>query len=198
MKPAILQEEVQEFIRDFDGDIATLAFKGSPFPNIPITELLEQIDGYRKTEKKLALWHRTPGIYFPKKINLEQCSSQVTAEYKASLVSGTSLADITGGFGVDVHYFASGIDKVFHFEQDEHLSLIAKHNFKVLEDANVQTQCIDGLKGIADRTFDVIYADPARRHSSKGKVFLLEDCQPDIIGNFDFIFERCHQFLLKT
>ncbi|MBX2829453.1 MAG: class I SAM-dependent methyltransferase, partial [Flavobacteriaceae bacterium] len=47
-------------------------------------------------------------------------------------------------------------------------------------------------------TFDVIYADPARRHSSKGKVFLLEDCQPDIIGNFDFIFERCHQFLLKT
>ena len=129
---AILKEDVQDFIRGFNGDTTALAFKGSPFPGISTAELIEQIEGCRKTEKKLPLWHATPGIYYPKKINLEQCSSEITAQYKASLVSGNSLADITGGLGVDVNYFASTFESVHHFEQDAHLSTIAAHNFKAL------------------------------------------------------------------
>ncbi|MDC8004165.1 class I SAM-dependent methyltransferase [Aureisphaera galaxeae] len=198
MNPAILQEDVQDFIKSFGGDTTALAFKGSPFPNVPITELIEQIVGYRKAEKKLPNWHHSPGIYYPHKLNLEQCSSETTAKYKASLVKGNSLVDITGGFGVDVYHFASHFEKVYHFEQDERLSAIAKHNFNALGIHNVATECVDGLKGIQDHTFDVIYTDPARRHASKGKVFFLKDCEPDVVSHLDFLLERCDTLLLKT
>ena len=105
MNTAILQPEVQKFIHEYEGEISKLAFSGSPFPNVSIQELLEQIDSRRKIKDKLSTWYTTSNIYFPPKLNLEQTSSELTAKYKSRLVQGSKMADITGGFGIDSYYF---------------------------------------------------------------------------------------------
>jgi hypothetical protein len=113
---ALLNSEIQDFIQNFEGDVSKLAFAGSPFETVTVKELMQQIEGRKKTEKKLPMWFETPNILFPPKLNLEQTSSEITAKYKASLVKGETLADITGGFGIDSFYFSGKFSAVDHFE----------------------------------------------------------------------------------
>lgn len=194
----LLHSNEQEFIRTYQGEVTTLALKGSPFKNIPTVELIQQIEGFRKTKQKLSIWHEVEGIYYPPKIHLEQTSSQTTAAYKASLVQGDSLADLTGGYGIDGYYFSKSFDQVHHFEQNELLSKIAKHNFELLDSSNVSCFMGDSLEGIKNKTYHTIYIDPARRHKSKGKVFFLKDCEPNVVTHFDYIMERCETMMVKT
>ena len=195
---ALLNNEVQDFIKNFEGDVSKLAFAGSPFENVSVQELMQQIESRKKIEKKLPTWFETRNILFPPKLNLEQTSSEITAKYKASLVKGKSLADITGGFGVDSFFFSEKISTVHHFEINKALSEIAKNNFELFSKANVQCFSEDGLNAVLSKKYDVVYADPSRRHDSKGKVFFLKDCQPNIPENISEILNHCDQFLLKT
>lgn len=195
---SLLNKEVQLFIRNFEGEISKLAFAGSPFENITPQELMQQIETRKRAEKKLPKWFETPNILFPPKINLEQTSSEITAKYKASLVNGKTLADITGGFGVDSYFFSEKFNITHHFETNETLSELAKHNFEVFEKQNIHCFAEDGLQAVLNNKYDVIYADPSRRHDSKGKVFFLKDCEPNIPDNISEIVNQCDQFLLKT
>lgn len=194
---SILNTEVQDFIRNFEGEISKLAFRGSPFETVSIQELLQQIESRSRIEKKLPTWFSTRDILYPPKLNLEQTSSEITSEYKASLVKGELIADITGGFGVDSYYFSEKFPEVHHFELNESLSEIVRHNFQVLG-RNIKCFNEDGLKAVLNKKYSVIYADPSRRHDSKGKVFFLKDCQPNIPNNIDEILSNCEVFLLKT
>ncbi|MBB6680414.1 class I SAM-dependent methyltransferase [Aequorivita sp. 609] len=194
---SILNTEVQDFIRNFEGEISKLAFSGSPFETVSIQELLQQIESRSRIEKKLPTWFSTRDILYPPKLNLEQTSSEITSEYKASLVKGELIADITGGFGVDSYYFSEKFPEVHHFELNESLSEIVRHNFQVLG-RNIKCFNEDGLKTVLNKKYPVIYADPSRRHDSKGKVFFLKDCQPNIPNNIDEILSNCEVFLLKT
>lgn len=195
---ALLNSEIQDFIQNFEGDVSKLAFAGSPFETVTIKELMQQIEGRKKTEKKLPTWFETPNILFPPKLNLEQTSSEITAKYKASLVKGETLADITGGFGIDSFYFSEKFSAVNHFEINPELSEIAAHNFEVFSIKNISCFCENGLQAVSKNKYSVIYADPSRRHESKGKVFFLKDCQPNIPENISEILNNCDQFLLKT
>ena len=195
---SLLNTTVQKFIRDFDGDVSKLAFAGSPFEDVAVQELIQQIESRKRIEKKLPTWFKTSNILFPPKLNLEQTSSETTAAYKASIVAGDLIADITGGFGVDSYFFSEKFKNVHHFETNESLSNLAAHNFKVLGKENVVCSAEDGLKAALSNKYDVIYADPSRRHDSKGKVFFLKDCLPDIPGNIPEILANCNTFLLKT
>ena len=194
---SLLNTDVQEFIKNFKGDFSKLAFSGSPFVNVSIQELLQQIESRNKIEKKLPTWFKTTNILYPPKLNLEQTSSEFTAKYKSSLVEGYSMADITGGFGIDSYFFAENFPKVHHFELNKQLSELAQHNFNVF-DKNIQCFNQDGLKAALNGHYGVIYADPSRRHDSKGKVFFLKDCQPNIPENIFEILTHCEFFLLKT
>lgn len=159
---------------------------------------MAQIESRNKTEKKLPTWFNTPKIIFPPKLNLEQTSSEISAKYKAGLVIGETLADITGGYGVDSFYFADHFSKVHHFETNEELSEMAKHNFEIFGKNNITCFAKDGLKAVIKGRYNVVYADPSRRHNSKGKVFYLRDCQPNIPENITEILNHCEVFLLKT
>lgn len=194
---ALLNSEVQNFIKNFKGEVSKLAFAGSPFKDITVQELMQQIESRKKAEKKLPTWFKTPNILYPPKLNLEQTSSEITAKYKVSLVNGESLADITGGFGVDSFFFSEKFSSIHHFETNQTLSEIARHNSEVF---GKQLACFseDGLKAALKKDYDVIYADPSRRHDSKGKVFFLKDCQPNIPENISELLNHCNQFLLKT
>lgn len=198
MNQAILNTQVQEFIKNFKGSITKLALSGSPFPNISSLELIQQIESRNAIEKKLPTWFTAQHIYYPPKLNLEQTSSEMTAKYKASLVHGTTIADLTAGFGVDGYYFSKNFTEVSCFEINSELSEISRHNFKTLQIENVSCFAENGLEGIQGIFFDVIYLDPSRRHDSKGRVFYLKDCEPNVTENIPFLFKHCKTILLKT
>ncbi len=201
MNKAILNKEVQKFIHgNLGGDLSKLILKGSPFPEVSIQEIAAQISGLQKAKQKLPTWFRTKNIVFPPNINLEQTSSEVTAEYKASLISGTSLVDLTGGFGIDSYYLSKKAERLVHCEINPDLSAIAAHNFEQLGSKNIETFCGDGLDYLKsiDENFDWIYLDPARRDDYGGKVFLLDQCTPDVPENMNLLFNKADHILIKT
>ncbi|MCK7590894.1 class I SAM-dependent methyltransferase [Subsaxibacter sp. CAU 1640] len=201
MNKSILNNEIQVFINNnLNSDISTLAFKGTSFQNVDTKELIEQIESKKKSEKKLPTWFQSENVYYPNKLNIEQTSSEVTAQYKASIIDGKSIIDITGGFGIDSFYFSKKFDAVYHCEINEELSEIVKHNYQELGITNVFTHAVDGIEYLkkSDDFYDWIYIDPSRRHENKGKVFFLNDCLPDVPSELDSLFEFSNNILIKT
>lgn len=198
MNNPLLHPEIQEFLFSYIEDTSKLAFAGSPFPDVSMPQLLGQIESRRAIEKKLPAWFTTKNILYPPKLNLEQTSSEATASYKATLAVGKTLADITGGFGIDTFYFAEKFEHVTHFEKNKTLSQLAVHNFEVFAKRNISCKAKDGLQGISKDTFDVIYVDPSRRNESKGKVFFLDHCEPNVPKQLAYLLDRCKTLLVKT
>ncbi|MEP3209467.1 MAG: class I SAM-dependent methyltransferase [Maribacter sp.] len=178
----------------------SVLLKKPVFKGISQQELAQQIEGRKKCQKKLPTWFETPGIYFPKKVNIEQTSSEISAEYKSNIVNGDSLVDVTGGFGIDSYYFSKKVGAIFHCEIDQELHEIASHNLKSLGIKNIQTYQENGLDFLRNsvQDFDWIYLDPSRRNQIKGKVFQLSDCEPNIVENLDLLFSKSENILLKT
>ena len=201
MNKNILKPDNQYFIRNKNNtDISSLLLKKVNLPNVSHYELAEQIEARNKCEKKLPLWYKTNEIYYPNKLNIEQTSSEKTASYKAEIVSGKSLIDLTGGFGIDCYYFSKKIDKITHCEIDENLSDIVKHNYSKLNCSNINTITCDGIDYLKNspQTYDWIYIDPSRRHDLKGKVFLLNDCLPNVPEHLNILFRKANHILIKT
>ncbi len=198
----ILHTEVQDYIFEKSNntkDLAKLILAGSPFENVSIQELAQQINGRSKAKKKIPLWYQTRGIYYPPTLNLEQTSSEATAIYKSNLVFGDTLIDLTGGLGIDDYYFSKTMKNVIHCELNGELSKIAAHNFKILGADNIKLYADDGLKVLESLdAVDWIYIDPSRRNDHKGKVFFLEDCLPDVPSHLDFLFSKTNNILIKT
>lgn len=197
----ILQPEIQQFISENgSANINQLALKKNPFPEISYSVLLNQIAAKQKAKDKLPTWFHAKNIIYPEKISIEQTSSEITAKYKASLVNGTSLIDLTGGFGVDDYYFSKAVEKVIHCEINPELFEIVKHNYKQLKINNIE--CFSGDSAILlkdlDQKFDTIYIDPSRRNNAKGKVFMLADCLPNVVELQDFYFTYSNKILVKT
>ena len=201
MNKKILHTEVQNWLTEkLNSEITKLILKGSPFEDITINELVEQLESRKKAEKKLPNWFNTPNIYYPKKLSIEQTSSEQTGEYKANLISGDTLIDLTAGFGVDDSYLAKQFKQVISCEINEELAEIAAHNFKILNIPNITYKAIDGVNLLnkENTRYDWIYLDPARRNDSKGKVFLLEDCLPNVPAIIELLFSRSNNILIKT
>jgi len=196
----MLHSDVQVFInKNLKTDIPGLVLKGSPFDDIRIHDLANQILSKSKCRTKLPHWFVTAGIYYPKPINIEQTSSEITAQYKASLVSGKSLVDLTGGFGVDSYFLAQIVEQLTHCEIDPELSTIASHNFAVFGVKQINCLPVDGISFLqtTPEKFDWLFVDPSRRSDLKGKVFLLEDCIPNIIDHLDLMLSKSKQLLIK-
>lgn len=200
MNEEILDDAVQNYINlNLIGDVNKIALSKSPFKNISAAELANQISAKKKAERKLPTWFSTEKIYYPPTLSIEQTSSEVTAKYKSRLAKGDTLIDLTGGFGIDAYYFSKTVSKVTHCEINQDLSAIAKHNAECLIVKNINFQAVNGLEYLENNqlTYDTIYIDPARR-AEKGKVFLLKDCTPDVISNFDKIISRTERLIIKT
>ncbi|MBE7693240.1 THUMP-like domain-containing protein [Tenacibaculum finnmarkense] len=208
MNTTILHENVQQFISEnLQSNITKLILKGSPFKNVTIQELSNQIVSKIKAKDKLPNWFLTNHIYYPAKISIEQTSSEETAIYKKNLLTGLLskssaqlLIDITGGFGVDAFYFSKYFKQVIHAEINKELSKIVTYNYQQLAVKNIQTVAINGLDYLKETSqkFDCIYIDPSRRDDVKGKVFLLKDCLPNVPENIDFLFTKSDIILIKN
>ena len=197
----ILNPEIQQFIDSQLGvSIPQLALQKNPFPDIEWITIVNQIEAKAKARTKLPTWYNAVNILYPSKISVEQTSSERTAEYKSSLLNGSSLIDLTGGFGVDDYFFAKTMKRVTHCEINSDLSDIVKHNFKQLRVTNIDCIAGDSSTTLQSSTekWDWIYIDPSRRNDAKGKVFMLKDCLPNVPENLDLYFEKSDAILIKT
>tara|TARA_R110000868_G_scaffold56488_5_gene174806 strand:+ start:19133 stop:20335 length:1203 start_codon:yes stop_codon:yes gene_type:complete len=201
LNKAILNIDIQDFINTNIGtDIATLLLKGTHFTKVETKDIVEQIEAKKKSKNKLPTWFSTKNIYYPNKLNIEQTSSELTADYKSKLIQGSSIIDITGGFGVDCYYFSKHFKKVVYCEIDKPLSSLVGYNYKLLGADNIETYNIDGIKYLiaSNKIFNWVYIDPLRRHDSKGKVFFLNDCLPNVPAQLGTLFKHTNNIMIKT
>lgn len=201
MDHSILTQVVQDFInQNISANITQLALQKNPFPETNWTLILQQIAAKQKAITKLPSWFKTPNIYYPSKVSVEQTSSEKTARYKSDLISGKNLIDLSGGFGVDDFYFAQRFLNVTHCEIDIDLSKIVQHNFEQMVVSNIE--CISGDSEVTltnlNKSFDWLYIDPSRRNEAKGKVFMLKDCLPNVPEKLDFYYRFTSNLMIKT
>lgn len=194
----ITDKAVQNFINDnLHQDCHSLLLKQSPFEGVEMQSIVEQINGRKIARKKLPFLLQ-PNIIFPPKINLEQTSSQVVAEYKSQFFSGKSFIDLTCGFGIDAYFLSQKFDETILVEQDKSLLKIVEHNWRFLgRKAKFIHQKLEIFLNENHEKFDLIYLDPARRDNDKRKVFLLEDLSPNILEIQEKLLKISNKILIK-
>ncbi|WP_313600458.1 class I SAM-dependent methyltransferase [Epilithonimonas vandammei] len=178
----LISSDIQNYInQNLNSDLTKLLLKKSPFPDVTMQEIVQQIKGRKTAEKKFPFLTKE-GVVFPPNLNLEQASSQSTAEYKSQTLSGKSFLDLTCGFGIDAYFLSKNFDEVTLIEQNSELISIVKHNWKTLvRKANFINENLEKFLENSQQKFDVIYLDPARRDQQNKKKFLLEDLSPNLL-----------------
>lgn len=207
-------------------DVNEVALEGCRCRDVNLPFALEQIAGWQQARKKVPSWAQCEGIVFPPHLNMEQCSSQTTAEYKCRLMrrlmqpilQGDVLVDLTGGLGVDFSFLSSLFKHSFYVEREPLLCNLAQHNFKCLRLSGAQVVCSDGesylhsipsigreayFKGLCqDETecagsIRAIYVDPARRDKNGHRVFAIDACSPDVAALRDELFDKADIVMVK-
>jgi len=178
----ILDQEVRKYISaHLNTDLHSLLLKKSPFPEVTMQEIVQQIKGRQVAQKKFPFLLKE-GIIFPPQLSLEQSSSEKTAFYKSELLKGKKFIDLTSGFGIDAYYLSKNFSEITLVEQNTELLEIVEHNWTVLgKKATFINQKLEDFLSQNKETFDLMYLDPARRDNNKNKVFLLEDLSPNIL-----------------
>lgn len=179
---AELSPETLQFIRAHrTEDVRTLALQARKYPQVDMAAAVVQIAGWQIAEKKVPLWAQTEGIRYPAHLSMEQCSSEITARYKASWLKGDTMADLTGGLGVDCSFLARNFQRVDYVERQEVLCELARHNFPLLGLPQVTVHEADGVDYLQQmEPVDCLFLDPARRDSQGGKTVAIADCEPDV------------------
>lgn len=191
----LISPYIQNYInQNLNSDLNKLLLKKSPFPDVSMQEIVQQIKGKKTAEKKFPFLLKDT-IVFPPNLNLEQASSQSTAEYKAQNLQGKTFLDLTCGFGIDAYFLSKNFDEVTLVEQNPELISVVENNWKTLNrKANFINENLEiFLNGLREpqtdnniqiknqNKFDVVYLDPARRDQQNKKKFLLEDLSPDLL-----------------
>lgn len=191
--------ETLQFIREHRTDnVRDLALRASRYPGIDVQAAAEQIAGWQVARKKLPGWAQTEGIVYPKHLSMEQCSSEITARYKASLVRGDTFTDLTGGFGVDFVCMARNFREADYVERQEALCEQAVHNFPLLGLEDVRVHCADAVDYLkAMEPVDCLFLDPARRDSHGGKTVKIADCEPDVSALEPLLLEKGKRVMVK-
>ena len=171
--------------------------------------LLQQVDGRERTADKLPTFAAIEDWWYPVRLSCEQCSSELTAKYKAQIIhhpfeiTDGRFVDLTGGYGVDTYFLSDKFEHTDYVEQNAELCRIAEHNFsrptpslpKGKEISVHNTTAEEFLKTAG--AYDLIFADPARRDNHGGKVFLLADCTPNIVELLPELLKHGKRLLLK-
>lgn len=203
-----LAEFVQNHITD---DTTRLILDREKWSGIDMDIAVNCIESRRKLKGKVQEWYDNPELIFPKRLSAEQCSSSHTAAYKAEVADRIlradtgkdcySVADITGGLGVDSWYFSRKASRVLYNEMQPDLAEAARHNFTILgaENLEVSNICItDGREPVLQEFKpDLIYMDPARRGEGGKKVFLMEECSPDVLKLKENLFMIARHIMIK-
>jgi len=198
--PTGLTEAEIAFIREHrHANPGELVLKAAKFKGLDVRKLAAQIQSRQKALKKLPEWSANENLVFPPALSVEQCSSEATAHYKASVLSGNTLIDITGGMGIDCYYMSRSFAETHYFEQQPEVAATAAYNFAHLGASRIHAHAGESLHALREGlTADWLYADPARRDTNKEKVVRLADCTPDVAGNAPLLLNAAPHILIKT
>ena len=198
-------------------DVQQLALQRNRFPHLSDADfrfLLQQVEGYQRTCDKLPTLSALPDWWFPVRLSCEQCSSEATAGYKAEIVHSINLKpstldtliDLTAGYGIDTFHLAECAREAHYVERNAELCRIAEHNFALYRE-NIQvhnTTAESFLASLSGRPISnsaashtLIYLDPARRSQSGGKVFRIEDCEPNVIELLPTLRAYAERIMIK-
>ena len=145
---------------------------------------------------KIPEW-QNKNLLAPAKISLEQCSSQITAEYKAQKIVGELGIDLTGGLGVDSYFFSKKFKQFVHNEINQSLSKLVAVNFEKLDIQNVKFKNQKAEEFEFSSQADFIYLDPARRDSANRKMVSLKDCHPNLLEIKDKLLQNAEMVMVK-
>lgn len=193
-----ISSETIHFIEEnYRTDVRMLALQAKKYPQVDMAMAVVQIAGRQIAEAKIPSWFCTEGLLYPKHLSMEQCSSEVTALYKASLVDGNSFADLTGGFGIDCSFLSRKFRKADYVERQEELCELAKHNFPLLG-LNIDVHHEDGVEYLKQMApVDCLFLDPARRDNHGGKTVAISDCEPDVSALEELLVEKGCMVMIK-
>lgn len=210
-----------------NSDTDRLLLNREKYPDIDMGLAVSTILCRKRLKKKVPDFYKVPSLIYPSRLATEQCSSSLTASYKMDLVmrlySDTGqptagklrIADLTGGLGVDCSIFSRHAEKVLYNEMNTELAKAAEHNFRELGIDNIEVHDSmvvpettpesnpDGIPAVTPKELlqdfrpDIIYLDPARRAEDGKKVFLLEDCRPDIVAMKDELLQIARFVMVK-
>ncbi len=192
--------DIQSFVKEHRNDnVCELALRAHTFSADDFKYALQQIEGWQRAQKKLPTWAQTDGIQFPPHLNMEQCSSEMTAQYKAEIVDGgENVTDLTAGFGVDAAILGKKFDYLTYVDQNETLCKIASNNLPLLGVKDFQVVC-----GKAEEVLQklphhsLIFIDPARRDANGGKVISIADCTPNVALMQERLMEHADTVMVK-
>ena len=116
--------------------------------------------------------------------------------------SPMKIADLTGGMGVDAWAFSKVAKEVLYNEMQLELAKATELNFRELGVGNVVFRNREAVPGKVAEVLDgfepdLIFLDPARRAEDGRKVFLIEDCRPDVLGLLPELFAASRHVMLK-
>ena len=182
-------------------DVRKLALSARHVEGIDLTCALQQIAGWQVARAKIPSWAAIEGVWYPPHLNLEQCSSEATARYKADLAArlgGASMVDLTGGMGVDFSFMARHFSVATYVEQQSQLCQLAQHNFPLLGIGHASVVNADGCDHLTDMApVDLIFLDPARRSKSGGRTYAIADCQPDVVALAPLLLQKSSHVMVK-
>ncbi|MBU3676126.1 MAG: class I SAM-dependent methyltransferase [Chitinophagaceae bacterium] len=164
-------------------------------------ELLEQVFRKQKAGKKLPSCALNPQFYWPPSLNLEQSSSEKTARFKAGLMHGKRLLDLSAGMGIDALFLSASFEQVDLVEPNAELSAISAYNLGQVMGLHHAVfhgnRTAEDFVSILNESVDWIYIDPSRRNEQGKKVFKLADCVPNIIELAPTLLQRSKQCMVK-
>ena len=200
-------------IEDCKLKIEDLALQRSKYKHLSDEEwrwFLQQVEGRERTADKLPTFAAIADWWYPVRLSCEQCSSELTAKYKAEIILPqieqvgqiSNFVDLTGGYGVDTYFLSEHFDHTDYVEQNAELCRIAEHNKGLwvtgygLRDISIHNNSAEEFLETAGQ-YDLIFLDPARRDSHGGKVFRLEECTPNVVELLPTLLSHGKQILLK-
>lgn len=166
-------------------------------PREELSFLADQLNGRELAKTKFPFLTDNPHILYPPSFYLEQTSSEKTARFKAGLVDGDALIDMTGGFGIDTYFFSQRVNNTWYIEQDPVIFRSASHNLKLL-DPSIETIHADAVEFL--ETFkgkaDWIYLDPIRRNKDR-RLTKVQEFNPNIHEIQELLFAHARQVMIK-
>lgn len=194
-----MDEKTRFFILQHrNDDVRQLALRGGKDTAIDMPFALDQIRGWQVARNKVPSWAATDGIIYPPHLSLEQCSSETTARYKATLVGvGDRFVDLTGGMGVDFSFMSKSFRERIYVERSSELCAIAEQNFLQLglEAQVVNANAEEYLQQM--ELADVVFLDPARRDSHGGRTYGIADCTPNVLLLLPILKQKAKKVILK-
>ncbi len=195
-------KEIEFIQKNAGADTNKLLLGASKYQGINVKLCVNCIEARKKLASKLPQWHSNTSLVYPFPLSAEQCSSQLTAEYKKELMArllqkedsdfhpdnlpsgkpaadkSIIAADLTGGMGVDTFYLSQLADEFHYFERYEELCRATEYNF--------------GELGVKNVLFHNCEIDSQNFAETFTKILATSDIEIKNTGKTDVIYKTYH------